>query len=96
MNLTFVLVVLSAFVAYLIYDMFKKSRQEQQITQADQKPGNNSSSKLKPSYASECKILKELNEEKINAVKHKSVSIHLHEVAEEKGEVGAADRLKIQ
>jgi hypothetical protein len=84
MNLSLVLLVLSAFVAYLIYDMFKKSRQEQQIAQA-QSPQIQQGGKLKPSYAAECGILKCLHEDKINNLKHKSISIHLLEETAEKG-----------
>lgn len=80
MNLSLVLLVLSVFVAYLIFDMFKKARQEQQINQVQQSnvPSNSSTSKLKPSYSVECSILKKLHDEKMNNLKHKSISIHLN------------------
>lgn len=78
MNLSLILLVLSAFVAYLIYDMFKKSRQEQQIAQV-QNPQPQQGGKLKPSYTAECSILKSLHEEKLSNLKHKSISIHLFE-----------------
>lgn len=53
MNLSLVLLVLSAFVTYLIYDMFKKSRQEQQIVQAQNQAqsGPAQSNKLRPNYS---------------------------------------------
>lgn len=86
MNLSLVLLLLSAFVAYLIYDMFKKSRQEQQIIQA-QTASPQATNKLRPSYAAECGILKCLHEEKMNSLKHKSISIHLLEDPAERGEL---------
>lgn len=90
MNLSLVLLVLSVIVAYLIYDMFKKSRQEQQLAQA-QNPQTNpqaqQGNKLKPSYTTECSILKALHEQKINTLKHKSVSIHLLEESPERAEL---------
>jgi len=51
MNLSLVLFVLSVFVAYLIYDMFKKTRQQQQLAQAQQTQTQLSPGKLRPSYA---------------------------------------------
>lgn len=90
MNLSLVLLVLSVIVAYLIYDMFKKSRQEQQLAQA-QNPQTNpqaqQGSKLKPTYSAECSILKSLHEQKMSGLKHKSISIHLLEESAERGEI---------
>lgn len=57
MNLSLALLILSTMVAYLIYDIFKKSRQEQQIANV-QNVQQEQSGKLKPSYTAECGILK--------------------------------------
>lgn len=95
MNLSLVLLVLSAFVAYLIYDMFKKSRQEQQIIQA-QTASPQATNKLRPTYAAECGILKCLHEEKMNGLKHKSISIHLLEDPAERGELSSEGKMKVR
>jgi len=87
MNLSLVLLVLSAFVAYLIYDMFKKTRQQQQLAQAQQPQSQFSPGKLRPSYAAECTILRQLYEDKMNNLRHKSISIHLIEEPAEKPEL---------
>jgi uncharacterized membrane-anchored protein YhcB (DUF1043 family) len=89
MNLSLVLLVLSIIVAYLIYDMFKKSHQEQQLAQAQARnpqasPQAQQGNKLKPNYSAECSILKALHEQKMNCLKHKSVSIHLLEESPER------------
>ena len=49
MNFSLVLFVLIIFIGYLLYDMFKKSRQQQELAQAQttQKP---SKSRLIPTY----------------------------------------------
>lgn len=73
------MLVLSAFVAYLIYDMFKKARQEQQIQLAQQAQTRAPPNKLRPNYSAECNILKHLHEQKQSTIKHKSISIHLAE-----------------
>jgi hypothetical protein len=77
MNLSLIFLVLIAFLAYLLYDMFKKSRQQQELAQAGQQ--SRPASRLKPSYQSECTILRQLHEQKINAAKTKQISIHLQE-----------------
>lgn len=87
MNLSLVLLVLSVFVAYLIYDMFKKTRQQQQLAQAQQPQAQFSPGKLRPSYAAECKILRQLHEDRMNTLKHKAISIHLSEEPTEKAEL---------
>lgn len=53
MNLTLVFLVLSAIATYLIYDTFKKSRQEQQLAQVQnpQPHSQQQTNKLKPTYA---------------------------------------------
>lgn len=80
MNLSLVLLVLSIIVAYLIYDMFKKSRQEQQLAQV-QASRQHQTNKLRPSYSAECAILKGLYEDKMNSLVHKRITIHLLEEA---------------
>jgi hypothetical protein len=87
MNLSLVLLVLSVFVAYLIYDMFKKTRQQQQLAQAQQPQTQFSPGKLRPSYAAECTILRQLHENRMNSLIHKSISIHLIEEPTEKTEL---------
>ncbi len=71
--------VLTAFLAYLLYDTFKKSRQQQELAQVQQVGSKKevSQNKLLPSYQVECSILKQLHEDKQNNVKHKNISIHL-------------------
>lgn len=56
MNLSMIFLVLSTFIAFLLYDMFKKSRQQQELAQAHttQKKSQN---KLRPNYEAECSIL---------------------------------------
>jgi len=49
MNLSMVFLVLTIFIAYLLYDMYKKSRQQQELVQA-QRTGSSPPSKLKPTY----------------------------------------------
>jgi hypothetical protein len=78
MNLSMIFLVLSIFIAYLLYDMFKKSRQQQELAQA-QSTHKPSQSKLKPTYETECALLHRLHEEKMDNVKHKNLSIHLEE-----------------
>ena len=65
MNLSLVLMVLCAFVGFLLYDMFKKSRQQQELAQAQATSidrSTRSSRALKPNYAAECSILRALHE----------------------------------
>ena len=50
MNLSMVFLVLTIFIAYLLYDMFKKSRQQQELTQAQSSNLKVSQSRLKPTY----------------------------------------------
>ena len=45
-----VFLVLSAFIAYLLYDMFKKSRQQQELALVQSTHKSNTKSKLKPTY----------------------------------------------
>jgi hypothetical protein len=69
MNLTMIFVVLSIFICYMIYDTFKKSKNQ---NARDNQPA----SKLKLNYAMECKILKNLHEVKMDSLKYKNISIH--------------------
>ena len=52
MNLSLVFLVLTAFIAFLLYDMFKKSRQQQELAQAQKSSQTltSSQSRLKPNY----------------------------------------------
>lgn len=53
MNLSLVFLVLSAFIGFLLYDMFKKSRQQQELANAQQTSTQKlgaSQSRLKPNY----------------------------------------------
>lgn len=64
MNLTLIFLVLSAFVGFLLYDMFKKSRQQQELANAQQSSSQklgSSQSRLKPNYQAECSILRQLH-----------------------------------
>lgn len=65
MNLSLIFLVLSAFIGFLLYDMFKKSRQQQELAQAQQSTAQklgSSQSRLKPNYQSECALLHKLHE----------------------------------
>lgn len=53
MNLSLIFLVLSAFIGFLLYDMFKKSRQQQELANAHQSSAQKlgaSQSRLKPNY----------------------------------------------
>lgn len=95
MNLSLVLLVLSAFVGYLLYDMFKKSRQQQELAQSQARtnPSPSNSRSLRPNYAAECSILRTLHADKMDSLKHKSVSIHLSETASPEGSKVALDKI---
>lgn len=87
MNLSLVFLVLSAFVAFLLYDMFKKSRQQQELAhaqQSSQKMGS-SQNRLKPNYQAQCALLHQLHNEKLSSLKRKNVSVHLREADEIEG-----------
>jgi hypothetical protein len=64
MKLSLIFLVLTAFLAYLLYDTFKKSRQQQELVQAQQSglQKTTSQSRLQPSYQSECAVLRRLHE----------------------------------
>ena len=84
MNLSLIFLVLTAFLAYLLYDTFKKSRQQQELAQVQQMSSKKEAAqgRLQPSYQVECTLLKQLHEDRQNSVKHKQISIHLVEDAE--------------
>ena len=77
MNLSMVFLVLTIFIAYLLYDMYKKFRQQQELAQAQRTASSPSSSRLKPTYQAECSLLHRLHDEKLDSLKHKHLSIHL-------------------
>jgi hypothetical protein len=76
MNLSMVFMVLTIFIAYLLYDMYKKSRQQQELAQA-QRTASSPPSRLRPTYQTECSLLHRLHNDKLDSLKHKQLSIHL-------------------
>ena len=57
MNLSLIFLVLTIFIAYLLYDMFKKSRQQQELARVQEGGSRTSQSRLKPNYQTECALL---------------------------------------
>ena len=68
MNLTLFFIIISCAIGYMLFDTFKKSRQGQPEEQQSM------INKIKVNYHKECKILRQLNEDKVNHLLYKNIS----------------------